>query len=448
MDSRRKEVPMSTATPLQVPLRSPGKYDHLVRPDGLVHRSIYTDPEIFKEEMTKVFGGIWVFLCHEAELPKPYDFKLITVGRRPTIVTRSAEGKIVAVLNRCSHRGSPVCLTERGNAKRFSCPYHGWTFENTGELVDVSFPDGYGPSFDLKTRNLGRFPRVESYRGYVFGSLNPDIMSLTEWLAPARELLDWTLDRDEIGSAGVRVVKGTEFYLHANWKQQNDNNTDGYHSKFVHASTVVMNRRRYGPGKWMSHISDQTQMLSMYLGNGHKAQDQRPEANSPWKQARPVPGRETAGRAIIAKVGEAAAERFLNLTGRAGINLVIYPNLFIRGNGNFAVYEPVAGGRTNVHNYSTLLADAPEEMNTLRLRFDEDIPNLVSRDDNAIMQRVQDCLETVPEMEWLDLSRGFVRQTIHGNGAMTSNKTDDTANRGGYFYWRDLMNRDVTLSVV
>jgi hypothetical protein len=88
MDSRRKEVPMSTATPLQVPLRSPGKYDHLVRPDGLVHRSIYTDPEIFKEEMTKVFGGIWVFLCHEAELPKPYDFKLITVGRRPTIVTR------------------------------------------------------------------------------------------------------------------------------------------------------------------------------------------------------------------------------------------------------------------------------------------------------------------------------------------------------------------------
>ena len=80
------------------------------------------------------------------------------------------------------------------------------------------------------------------------------------------------------------------------------------------------------------------------------------------------------------------------MTGRAGINLVIYPNLFIRGNGNFAVYEPVAVGRTNVHNYSTLLADAPEEMNTLRLRFDEDIPNLVSRDDNAIMQRVQDCL--------------------------------------------------------
>lgn len=429
-------------------LHPSSKYEQLVRPDGLVHRSIYVDPEIFKEEMVKIFGGIWVFLCHEAEIAKPHDFKTITVGRRPTIVTRGADGSIVAVLNRCSHRASPVCLAEQGNAKRFSCPFHGWTFTNTGELVDVSFPDGYGTAFDQKSRNLGRFPRVESYRGFVFGSLNADVMPLTDWLAPVRELMDWALDRDHIGSAGQRVVKGTQFYLRANWKQQNDNNTDGYHSKFVHASTAVMNHRRYGPGKWMSHISDQTKMLSMYLGNGHKAQDQRPEVHSPWLQARPVPGREATQEALVGKLGAEQAQRLLDMTGRAGINLVIYPNLFIRGNGNFAVYEPVAVDRTCVRNYTTMLNDAPDEMNTLRLRFDEDIPNLVSRDDNAILEQVQDCIETIPEMEWLDLSRGMVRQTVHATGAITSNKTDDTANRGGYFYWRDLMSRDVKLSVV
>jgi len=438
---------MSPADPVQMPNRPMGRYDHLVRPDGLVHRSIYTEPEIFNEEMIKVFGGIWVFLCHEAEIPKPYDFKTITVGRRPTIATRGGDGKIVALLNRCSHRGSPVCLAERGNAKRFTCPYHGWTFENTGELVDVSFPDGYGAAFDLKSHNLGRFPRVDIYRGYIFGSLNPDVMPLTTWLEPALKLFDWALDRDTIGSGGVRVVKGTQFYVKANWKQQNDNNTDGYHSKFVHASTAVMNRRRYGPGKWMSHISDETAMLSMYLGNGHKAQDQRSEVHSPWLQARPVPGREAQADAIVEQVGEQQAEKFLNMTGRAGINLVIYPNLFIRGNGNFAVYEPISVNRTAIHNYSTLLNDAPEAMNTLRVRFDEDIPNLVSRDDNAIMEQVQTCIETIPEMEWLDLSRGSVRQTVHADGAITSNKTDDTANRGGYFFWRDLMNEDVKLRV-
>jgi phenylpropionate dioxygenase-like ring-hydroxylating dioxygenase large terminal subunit len=424
------------------------RYDQLVRPDGLVHRSIYVDPDIFNEEMTKIFGAVWVFLCHEAEIPKPFDFKTTTVGRRPTIVTRGADGRIVAVLNRCSHRASPVCLAEHGNAKRFSCPYHGWTFENTGELVDVSFPDGYGPSFDLATRNLGRFPRVESYRGFVFGSLNPDVMPLTDWLAPARTLFDWALDREEIGSSGMRVVKSTQFYVRANWKQQNDNNTDGYHSKFVHASTAVMNRRRYGPGKWMSHISDETQMLSMYLGNGHKAQDQRPEVHSSWSQSRPVPGREAAAESVEQQFGAERSEKMLNMLGRAGINLVIYPNLFVRGNGNFAVYEPVAVDRTCIRNFTTKLNDLPEELNSLRVRFDEDIPNLVSRDDCAIMEQVQDSMATIPEMEWIDLSRGMVRQTVHNDGSITSNKTDDTANRGGYFFWKELMSRDVKLATV
>jgi hypothetical protein len=64
------------------------------------------------------------------------------------------------------------------------------------------------------------------------------------------------------------------------------------------------------------------------------------------------------------------------------------------------------------------------------------------------MEQVQNCMETIPEMEWLDLSRGAVRQTVHNNGAVTSNKTDDTANRGGYFFWKELMGKDVTLSVV
>src|ERR1700741_4903434 len=98
---------MSQISAMPATSRPMSKYDQLVRPDGLVHRSIYVDPEIFKEEMVKIFGGIWVFLCHEAEIPKPHDFKTISVGRRPTIVTRGADGQIVAVLNRCSHRASP-----------------------------------------------------------------------------------------------------------------------------------------------------------------------------------------------------------------------------------------------------------------------------------------------------------------------------------------------------
>lgn len=439
------------ATVLQAldPVARPQKYDRLVLSNGMVHRSIYTDPQIFEEEMVKIFGGTWVFLVHESEIPNVNDFKTITVGRRPTIVSRSAEGRITAMLNRCSHRGSPVCLAESGNAQRFICPYHGWTYSSGGDLVSITFPDGYGPAFDFKTHNLGRFPRVESYRGFVFGSLNPDVEPLTEWLGPARTTLDWSIDKDCINDGGVRVVKGVQMTYRGNWKHQNDNNTDGYHTPFLHKATNVMNRLRHGPGKWLSHVSDQTEMICQYLGHGHKLGDHRPELKSSWEQGRPIPGRETFAEDLIEGIGEDLAKEYLELVGRAGINLVIYPNLLVLGNGTYAVFEPIAVDKTNVRYYTTLINDAPDEINHLRIRFDEDFHSVGSRDDSEVMELIQQTLTTIPEMEWLDVSRGMCRQRIDSDtGVITSNKTDDTAIRGAYDYWKYLMNRDVRTTVV
>jgi phenylpropionate dioxygenase-like ring-hydroxylating dioxygenase large terminal subunit len=440
---------MSSVLSFPAPSSLAGRYDRLVLPDGRVHRSIYTDPQIFEEEMIKIFGGTWVFLLHESEIPNPYDFKTITVGRRPTIVSRSGDGRVVAMLNRCSHRGSPVCVSEAGNARRFSCPYHGWTFSNEGELQTVSFPEGYGPAFDYAAHNLGRFPRVESYRGFVFGSLNPDVEPLLEWMGPARSTLDWSIDRDKPGPKGVRVVKGIQMHYRGNWKQQNDNNTDGYHTPFLHRATNTMNRLRHGPGKWLSHVNDQTEMICQYFGHGHKLGDHRAELRSAWMQSRPVPGRESFSTSLIDEIGEEMAHEYLELVGRAGINLILYPNLFVMGNGTFAVFEPITVDSTNVRYYTTLINDAPEQINQLRLRFDEDFHNVGSRDDSDMMELIQHTLTVIPEMEWLDVSRGMVRQRVdEKTGVITSNKTDDTAIRGAYDYWRHLMSRDMKTCVV
>ena len=428
--------------------KTAGRYDHLVLPDGRIHRSLYTDPQIFEDEMVKIFGGSWVFLLHESEIARLNDFKTITVGRRPTIVARTAEGRIVAMLNRCTHRGSPVVLAASGNARSFVCPYHGWTYANSGDLASVSFPAGYGPQFDLKAHALGRLPRVESYRGYVFGSLNAEVEPLLDWLGPAREHLDWSIDRDGAEGTHVRVVESIRMTYKGNWKHQNDNNTDGYHTPFLHAATNKMNRLRHGSGKWLSHVNDQTDMVCQYLGHGHKLGDHRPELKSAWRQSRPVPGRETFSERLIAQAGEEKALEQLELVGRAGINLVIYPNLFIMGNGTFAVFEPVAVDLTNIRYFGTLIGDAPEEVNQLRVRFEEDFHNVGSRDDSEIQELVQHTLAVTPEMEWLDVSRGMCRQTIDERGVITSNKTDDTAIRGGYDWWRTLMNRDVRTTVV
>ena len=424
------------------------RYEGLVRPEGFVHRRLYTDPEIFADEMVKIFGAGWVFLLHEAEIPNVNDFKTITVGRRSTIVTRDSNGIISALLNRCTHRGSPVCFLEQGNARRFVCPYHNWTFDNGGKLMSVPLPDGYGQSFDRSTRGLGKFPRVENYRGFVFGSLNPTVEPLSEWLGHAKGYIDWTIDSDPAGENGVRIVRGSHMYYKGNWKHQADNDVDGYHAPFLHNSTALMNRRRHGAGRGLAAPQEFDRAYVKYLGNGHKLLDTRAiYAGEAWERARPIPGRETHRAAILNQAGPEAGAQLLERTGRTGINLIIFPNLFILGNGSFAVFEPVAVNRTNIRYYTVLINDAPNELNTLRIRFEEDFNNVGGRDDAAALEAVQDSLESIPEMEWLDVSRGVDRETVDETGLVRGHKTDETPVRHSYGHWLKMMSREPKLSV-
>jgi phenylpropionate dioxygenase-like ring-hydroxylating dioxygenase large terminal subunit len=420
------------------------RYDGLVRPDGMVHRTLFTDPAIFDHEMVRIFAGTWVFLLHETEIPNGDDFKCVNIGRRSVIVTRTAEGEVRALLNRCTHRGTTVCIEPCGNAKRFQCAYHGWTFANSGELLTVTFADGYGPGFDKAAHNLGRFPRVESYRGYVFASLNADVEPLMEWIGPARDILDASIDK--LDGRGARVVRSSTMVYQGNWKLQSDNNGDMYHVPFTHKSIGAMTEQRHGPGKALDHFrGDRTPMYVAYYGHGHKVIDQRPSIDSVWDRARPVPGRESYAAALEAQFGKDKAREYLELTGRAGINLVLYPNLIIAGGGSFNVYEPVAVDRTIVHSYGVLLDNVPPEVNTLKTRFLEDFPGFGYRDDNEVFERIQQALTTIPEMEWLDFSKGLGtdRETTAADGSVTGNVSDETGIRGAYFWWKELMSRDV-----
>ena len=67
-----------------------------------------------------------------------------SIGPQPVIMTRDRDGEIHLLLNRCSHRANQVCDLPSGNTTTFRCPYHGWTFANTGELLGYPFSSGYG----------------------------------------------------------------------------------------------------------------------------------------------------------------------------------------------------------------------------------------------------------------------------------------------------------------
>src|SRR5262245_64447149 len=99
---------------------APAKIHALVRP-GRVHRSLYSDPEIFELEMERIFGQAWIYVGHESQIERPGDFVATRIGRKPLILVRDAAGVIQLIHNQCAHRGSLVVASEQGHTSEFRC---------------------------------------------------------------------------------------------------------------------------------------------------------------------------------------------------------------------------------------------------------------------------------------------------------------------------------------
>ena len=425
-------------------------YDELVQ-ERRVHRTIYVEPAIFAEEMTKIFGGTWVYLAHESQIPNPNDFVTTRLGLRPLIITRDANGELHALINRCAHRASTVCEQEFGNAKRFMCSYHGWTYANDGRLVNVPFDEGYGDELDRETHHLGELPRLETFRGFIFGTLNADAPTLSEYLGePARDRIAEWVDRSPLGEIVVRANPHRMSYG-GNWKLAWDNAGDGLHPTFVHRSFIEMSQKRYGGGRVLSGFGqdpDRTPMYGEDLGHGHVFVDQRPSMTRGfWPAQRPIPGAEHYETQLREREGDAEADAYLEVAPTSGINLSIFPNLLILGN-QLQIVEPFAVDRTRLSFWVCAAAGVPEEINRLRMRIAEDFPTMGNPDDLDIYERCHEGLQ-IPEMEWVDVSKGLRpgAETVDDRGVITAPVTADTPLRGYLKEWRRLMNLEPKLGV-
>ena len=172
-----------------------------------IKRLANISPEIFDMEMRYIFEANWVYLCHDSQLSKPGDFFTTTMGRQPVVVIRNNAGKVNAFLNACTHKGSTLCRTQTGSKPNgFACQYHDWCFDLDGRLQYVPRRDkGYPAGFDLNQHNLVP-ARVESYGGFIFGSLNADVPTLREHLGDLTEVIDMLTDQSE---DGFEVIRGT-----------------------------------------------------------------------------------------------------------------------------------------------------------------------------------------------------------------------------------------------
>ena len=103
---------------------------------GLVPAWVFgNDPELYTLERERLFPRAWTFVGHESEIPNRGDHLLRYIGEDSFILVRGADDHVRLLFNACRHRGSQVCAVERGNSEKFQCPYHGWTYDNTGNFI-------------------------------------------------------------------------------------------------------------------------------------------------------------------------------------------------------------------------------------------------------------------------------------------------------------------------
>lgn len=95
---------------------------------GRQRRAIYVDPDIYAAELERIFARCWIFLAHESQIPETGDFMRGFMGEDEVLVVRQPNGGIKAFLNTCTHRGNRLCKADQGNARHFTCNYHGWGF--------------------------------------------------------------------------------------------------------------------------------------------------------------------------------------------------------------------------------------------------------------------------------------------------------------------------------
>jgi anthranilate 1,2-dioxygenase (deaminating, decarboxylating) large subunit len=412
----------------------------LVQPSR-VHRSIYVESQIFELEMQRIFESGWVYLGHESEVAAPGDYKTVRFGTQPAIMIRDENENINVVMNRCMHRGASICQQERGNTPHLRCWYHGWTYNNRGELVGVPYAAGFGKNFDRRKFALIKPARVSVYRGLVFGSLTPDVPELTEYLGKARYFLDLFMDLSPEGVIEARA--GTHKYGYdGNWKFQMENGVDGYHANFVHQSFFEVQGKKLGT-KLMRLFAESSPMESKDLGNGHSILD-----TSPKRQvARPVNNlfrglvsAEDNDRYLASLIKRFGEERTSEILGASNVNLAIFPNLLIIGV-QLRQVNPVRVDRTDVYATPTTLRGVPEPINVARLRAHESFYGPAgggAPDDVEMFNRCTEGLR-VKAAEWLELSRGLERETESEDGVRSAHLTDETPQRAFYRKWRALM---------
>ncbi len=336
---------------------------------GLVSRRIFTDREIYDQEQERIFRRCWIFMGHETEIPKTGDYITTRIADTSIIMCRTVNGEVKGLVNSCRHRGNTVCRTDAGNLKTFTCSYHGWAYDLQGKRVEsgglINVPGAnafYNGKFNPEDWGLVPVPRVESYRGLVFGSFDPEAPALETYLGDIRWALDMTLDRGDL----VAAPGPLRWRQRTNWKFAADNCGDMAHVQVTHRSAFISMSKLNGTK--VAPVGTAQPGFTLLTEYGHMGNFQTAS----------IEDGPNADRSKGFKYANAGAEYWRNrpeIVAAQGpfknsvlrFNMHIFPNLFVIDR-VLMVRNPMSPGETEQRILGLYDRSAPEEIQRQELR--------------------------------------------------------------------------------
>ncbi len=419
-----------------------------------IRRNVFTDEELFELEMRYIFEGNWIYLAHESQIPEVGDYFTTYIGRQPIVITRDKQGELNALINACSHRGAMLCRRRTDNRTTLTCPFHGWTFSNDGRLLKVKDPRDAGYPEQFKSdgsHDLTKVARFESYRGFLFGSLNPDVKPLDEHLGDTTKVIDMLVDQSP---DGLEVLRGSSSYTYdGNWKLQAENGADGYHVSATHWNYAATTARRdTGESKNDTKTLDAGSWGKS--GGGYWSFDHGHLCLWTWAgnpQDRPLWSRLDE---LKDEFGDAKGEFMV----KGSRNLCLYPNVYLMDQFSTQIrhFRPIAPDKTEVTIYCIAPKGESAESRAWRIRQYEDFFNASGMATPDDLEEFRSCQKTylATEAPYNDMTRGMthehsgpdeVAQSLGMTGVLSAGKKNE--DEGLYpvqhGYWQQTMSEAV-----
>ncbi|MGH7115734.1 MAG: aromatic ring-hydroxylating dioxygenase subunit alpha [Stellaceae bacterium] len=387
---------------------------------------VYTDPELFAREQERVFAGqSWLYVCLEAEIPKPGDFKRSRLGAREVVAVRDVAGEIHVLLNRCAHRSAQFCSAARGRVTEFVCPYHKWTYDLGGKLIGVPFRRGFrgqgGMPADFRSEEHGlEHLAVTCRHGVVFASFSAATEPLEDYLGDTMlGYFDRVFDGRELVVLGYLRQR-----IPSNWKLMFENIKDPYHASLLHVFLVTFGLFRL----------DQQSAIEMDPTGRHAVLVSRKgeqQTNEATRQMRAFKSNFTLrDPRLLDPVREFPGEATV-------VMQTLWPNLIVQQQSNTLAMRqivPIDAGRFDLAWTFFGYADDTAEMRQRRLRQANLMgpAGLVSLDDSEAMLLSQAGIEGNDEAECVAEMGG---RAVHDEPHMVT----ETAIRGLYQHYRRVM---------